>query len=907
MRLVTLRIDEFPGIDTARTFTFPQRITVVTGPNASGKSSMARAYLSLFTPHLHRNDPVSVSALFVDGENEYFVHRLHDKITWKRNERRFTPPWNFTPHDVETQYFTVHNLLAPSKVDDDLVQHVLIELTGGINLAGIAAEFIQSNRVRGQREAAELRDARAHLTRVRSERDDLARHEQTLAVEREQLRVLDEQLTRGALLETAQQYLSVTSELAVHERRGVEHDGVYEQLTPERIETLRSQLVHAQGATTRHRELQARRDQLAQAIAGAPHINDAETVLLTALDTEERLRTQRQRYTELSTQLAAHEQRLAAEQTATGVHVTAEYPDSAALQTAYDVAARTNELETTARTMLATIAHSATHVRAASVAAQDLQTIAQTVAAERAINEGTQRRRLRTTAIVAAFVASAGVVAATSPSLSQITVASVPLSFIARGVAGVAVLAWPVHAWVARRKRSAWQAEHERHMKRVADARSAAQEKAQRADQHEHELREIYQQLRHLRTNTERIAGPLAKQVSNHAARPGSHAVWLARVAELGNLTQHTALLREEHAETEEVIATLEREQAHRVAAFTFEESPTRRVLEARLRTETELARQRRQLSELTRDCEYASQARDAAWKEVTDTLQRAGVSRKHDWNAGDIIALLSEQEQRWDAFAAWRDRRAELRATQAALRSNIGAYDDLLTQSPDAIAEQRAALPDLQVQRDRLQQRISQTRVRVDEARRNRVVENARERVQRAEQALLDHRAITLQETALQFVYEDVMQSSFVEHEPVAFRRARDWFQAFTNGEFALQYDLGEQENAAGTLFARNEKTGAVLTFEQLSSGTISQLLLAVRLAYALEREADGKPRIPFVLDEALGTADEVRFAEIARSLELFSSETGRQLLYLSARQEDAEAWKRASADVGVITLQEE
>src|SRR5690625_4788198 len=108
MRLVTLRIDEFPGIDTARTFTFPQRITVVTGPNASGKSSMARAYLSLFTPHLHRNDPVSVSALFVDGENEYFVHRLHDKITWKRNERRFTPPWNFTPHDVETQYFTVH-------------------------------------------------------------------------------------------------------------------------------------------------------------------------------------------------------------------------------------------------------------------------------------------------------------------------------------------------------------------------------------------------------------------------------------------------------------------------------------------------------------------------------------------------------------------------------------------------------------------------------------------------------------------------------------------------------------------------------------------------------------------------------------------------------------------------------
>lgn len=866
---------------------------------------MARAFLSVFAPHLHRGEAVAVTAQFAEGAEVYSAQRLHDKITWKRDGRRFTPPWKFLPHDIEAQYFTVHNLLAPDKVDDDLVQHVLVELTGGIDLAGIAGQFTKSNRSRGQREAIELRAARAHLARVRGERADLERHERALTAQREQLHNLSVTLARRTALETAQQYQAVQRDLAEHEALRSEHDGVYEHLTPERSETVRSQLAHAQAATTRVQDLQARRAQLEQELHGIPDIPDAEQALLAALDAEEELHVQRQHLAQLGATLTAHEQRLTEEETATGVRTEiGEYPDGAALQAAYDIAAQVSEREGAVRTARASIRSATERLRAATTHAQHLHDAERAAATERHAKEAAQRRRLRTTSFVTGGIAIVSIGIAIVGRWSDYTSISLPLSLVATGVGGMFLLGGLLYAWSGRRTRAAWQAQHATRAEQATAAREVAQRVAQDTVEHEYELHAMYQQLRHLRTNAERIAGPIARHVANHVSRPSSHAVWLARVAELGNLTQRTALLREEHTNVAEIVATLEAEQAARVAMFQFTVPATRRVLETRLRSEMEWAAKRRQLAEVTHEYGQAVAAQEKAWQQVTDTLQRAGVPPT---SREDMHALLSEQEQRWGAFAAWRDRRDELQSTRATLRHSLGADDDLRTKPPAVIAEQLAALPGLEQQRASLQQRVSQTEVRVQEARRSRVVEQAMERVQRAEQALRDHRAVTLQETALQFVYEDVMRTIFVEHEPQALQRASAWFRAFTNGEFTLRYELGQHVSARDMLSARNEKTGAVRMLGQLSSGTISQLLLAVRLAYALEREVGGKPQIPFVLDEALGTADEVRFGEIARNLELFSRETGRQLLYLSARHEDAEAWKRTSADVGVMTLQEE
>jgi hypothetical protein len=53
---------------------------------------------------------------------------------------------------------------------------------------------------------------------------------------------------------------------------------------------------------------------------------------------------------------------------------------------------------------------------------------------------------------------------------------------------------------------------------------------------------------------------------------------------------------------------------------------------------------------------------------------------------------------------------------------------------------------------------------------------------------------------------------------------------------------------------------------------------------------------RLPFVLDEALTHADEARFAEVAATLAQVAEEERRQVIYLSARERDAERFRAST-----------
>src|SRR5690606_32805647 len=115
------------------------------------------------------------------------------------------------------------------------------------------------------------------------------------------------------------------------------------------------------------------------------------------------------------------------------------------------------------------------------------------------------------------------------------------------------------------------------------------------------------------------------------------------------------------------------------------------------------------------------------------------------------------------------------------------------------------------------------------------------------------------------------------------------------------------------GAVDRRDGAGGRRLRLEELSTGTKAQLLVSARLAFALTLEdaADGEPgeTLPFVLDEALTTSDPRRFAELAGAVLDVVEASGRQFVYLSARPEDAELWRRAAesrpgAPLAVIRL---
>lgn len=145
----------------------------------------------------------------------------------------------------------------------------------------------------------------------------------------------------------------------------------------------------------------------------------------------------------------------------------------------------------------------------------------------------------------------------------------------------------------------------------------------------------------------------------------------------------------------------------------------------------------------------------------------------------------------------------------------------------------------------------------------------------------------------------DQVEQEHVQTSRPAVLRRAEDWFSRFTRHHFALEF-LSE---GAGRFAARELATGERRSLAQLSSGTRVQLLLAVRVAFALEVE-QGREPMPIFLDEALTTADPERFHAAAESMAQLAEEQGRQLIYLTSQPGDVAHWRSAGVEPTVLDL---
>ena len=216
-------------------------------------------------------------------------------------------------------------------------------------------------------------------------------------------------------------------------------------------------------------------------------------------------------------------------------------------------------------------------------------------------------------------------------------------------------------------------------------------------------------------------------------------------------------------------------------------------------------------------------------WKETSDALRQASTEE------AVVRARLAEQP----AFVALADQgeRARLEA-------------DLHTATVEA--DEHTRLIQLQ----------AEIGTRLNDAGADRKLEQAAAEESRARQALEDKREEALLAVATKTLLDDVEQAFEAEHEPAVLRRARDVFANVTARSFDLRL------RGDGSFVAHDVRQEAARELSELSSGTRMQLLLALRLAW-IETQEQGGESLPLFLDEALTTSDEDRFAVMARSLE--------------------------------------
>ena len=208
------------------------------------------------------------------------------------------------------------------------------------------------------------------------------------------------------------------------------------------------------------------------------------------------------------------------------------------------------------------------------------------------------------------------------------------------------------------------------------------------------------------------------------------------------------------------------------------------------------------------------------------------------------------------------------------------GAVDELMRQLRKA-GEQAG-------ERTGLIEKKAAINARLQEARRSHKLEEAARAKDQAAEALRDKRDEVLSCAATELLLDEVGSAFKTEREPDLLRRARQWFEQVTSHAFTLE--LRDTDR----FVALDKRLGELRALNELSSGTRMQLLLALRLAWTEDRERGGDS-LPLFFDEALTTSDVDRFSVMARTISRLA-DAGRQIFYLSARRLEAALWEQAT-----------
>lgn len=136
------------------------------------------------------------------------------------------------------------------------------------------------------------------------------------------------------------------------------------------------------------------------------------------------------------------------------------------------------------------------------------------------------------------------------------------------------------------------------------------------------------------------------------------------------------------------------------------------------------------------------------------------------------------------------------------------------------------------------------------------------------------------------QLLVDEIKEQMREQNRPKVFKEANRLFNRITKGRYELKID--EKEKPDFRAYDTVEKIGRSL--DQLSSGTRIQLLMAVRLAFVEIQESS--IQLPILADELLANSDDMRAEAIIEALTEISRE-GRQVFYFTAQGDEVAKWE--------------
>lgn len=931
LRLTRLRIHSLPGLDRGFELTdLDPRVNLIVGPNASGKSSAVRALTAVLDPERDPHGRVHVEAWFEDGQGSVKAERFGGAVTWTRDGRPAERPPLPDPRFLACYLLGAEDLFREDAggagPDAEIARRIKTELAGGYDLQSVMdAEPFRLKRNHGQAEARALEEADAELRRVRQAHQELRRQEERLAGLRGQLEEAKAAGREALAYRAALDLLDARDELQLVREREAGYPAGMELLTGRELSAL-AELRQDRNAKERELATAAREGSGAQArlresrlVERAPTQGDLDEHS-TRLDALGRLEHA------LDTHAAAVLEAEAAYEDTARQLGAARPSEAVALDpaTLREVEAELDALRQAQATVLQ-LRHELGRLPGPDAAAPDTAALREATAAlaawlaTPAASRWSFPRVMVGSLSLAAFAAALILLALTTgsgwpqvPLWGAVTLLALLFAAGLVRLAGhpspdgraAAVAAFdrtgmtPPGSWEAddvRARLAQLDQEHARSLRLRADLERRAQA--------ERELEAARSDLDGVRA---RLAETAARVNFDPAALDASLPRWLGLVAELDRcrrdlLTARANLraAREEHARSAAIVTTFL--ESFGTAPTTPE--PRAAALRAHL-GELEARRRQREeaigrIRQARADQERCRQELGKLDGQIARLFTDAGLDHLEPEEAE------RELRRRLERLAAWqRHRRQVEEARHAVTRAEreLRERPDLLAlvdaRDRSALEREHRALETTAAEHDGHLTEITRIRTEIGTAERERRLSRARVAAQAAEDALASRLDEALFAEAGLFLLEQVDAEHSTESSPPALDRARDWFRRFTRNQYELRFDP-----RAEAFTALETTTGEHRDLGQLSTGTRAQLLLAVRIAFALGLER-GHAAPPFILDEALTTADGQRFREVTDSLRLLTEREHRQVFYLTSRQDDVALWAETGGRPHTVDL---
>ena len=179
-------------------------------------------------------------------------------------------------------------------------------------------------------------------------------------------------------------------------------------------------------------------------------------------------------------------------------------------------------------------------------------------------------------------------------------------------------------------------------------------------------------------------------------------------------------------------------------------------------------------------------------------------------------------------------------------------------------------------------------TRHKIAEAEEGRTIEVAFNKLSKSkaelDSVLLERENELLGNTIIKWIEEE----SAERFEPEILKKANEELSVITYDRYQL--DVRSMDEVP-TFFVKDLQDELEKELDVLSAGERVQVLLAVRLGF-LRCSVNDSMQLPLILDEVLGTTDDIRAETIIDTIfELVSH--GRQVFYLTARKNEVAKWK--------------